>query len=470
MRLLDTETQELNFFAESRRARYAILSHTWEDDEILFADIVNQDRDWRQRPGAHKVLGSCQLAREQGYNYIWVDTCCIDKSSSAELSEAINSMFDWYMDAEVCYVYLTDVAEDGSIAECRWFKRGWTLQELIAPTSVDFYDKQWNFINDKISMSSDLASITGIDELLLRCGHSLNPPLLEDHHMQEPDYFFGKCSCGRDNLVTKLLQLQDYCVAQKMSWASKRKTTRGEDIAYCLLGLFRINMPLLYGEGRSRAFFRLQKEILETTHDQSILAIDSLSWKGLHPALAPGPYQFSHSGVFYLNPYSASRRIEKGNMDYDMITELTKDGVSVNLLVVPDSSHPALFYGVLDVQITGKHPLGRLAIPLHPVMSSGTPPTSFHRGSGLFEISPEHPNHARDFRVSTGRLDSKRLPDRRIRMRDVKRKKVIILHHFDHSGYRTYKKGPPVPIRCIGYRSSFTPYSVEFEIPGYAIL
>lgn len=87
MRLLDTETQKLQSFPEKGRPRYAILSHTWEDEEALFLDIVSQDQEWRQKAGADKVLGSCQLARSQGYKYIWIDTCCIDKSSSAELSE-----------------------------------------------------------------------------------------------------------------------------------------------------------------------------------------------------------------------------------------------------------------------------------------------------------------------------------------------------------------------------------------------
>lgn len=152
-------------------------------------------------------------------------------------------MFDWYMDAEVCYVYLTDVLENDSIAECRWFKRGWTLQELIAPTSVHFYDTQWQFINDKISMSSELARVTSIDESLLRCGHSSNPPLLKDHHVrefseEESEIFDRGCSCGRPYFVSRLTQLREYCVAQKMSWASTRETTRGEDIAYCLMGAF----------------------------------------------------------------------------------------------------------------------------------------------------------------------------------------------------------------------------------------
>lgn len=308
----------------------------------------------------------------------------------------------WYMKAVVCYVYLTDVAEDGSIAECRWFTRGFTLQELIAPDAVLFFDKKWNFINDKISISSDLARITHIDESILRCGHSLNPTLIKHHHMEAVygDYP-GICSCGRPGSISRLSQLEDYCVAQKMSWASCRQTTRDEDKAYCLMGLFQVNMPLLYGEGGSRAFFRLQKEILGIDHDQSILAVDLYEHGQAKTALASRPDQFRHGGNIHFRPLSTT----VGN-EYTlrpMTTDLTKLGVDVVLLVVPEveliDSTEVSWFGILDFQL-GSNTLARPAIPLRPIEHAEYSVLCV-REEGLFQISPDHPHHAKDLGVLT---------------------------------------------------------------------
>lgn len=171
--------------------------------------------------------------------------CCIDKSSSAELSEAINSMFRWYQKAKVCYVYLSDYAKDSIPAEdddqsefkhCRWFTRGWTLQELIAPMTIMFYSKNWDMLGNKRDLCGLLTKITGIES------ETLNSEGL--------------------NRVS---------IARRMAWVAKRTTTRTEDLAYCLLGIFDVNMPLLYGEGR-KAFYRLQEEIMKSSSDQSIFA------------------------------------------------------------------------------------------------------------------------------------------------------------------------------------------------------
>jgi hypothetical protein len=175
--------------------------------------------------------------------WAWVDTCCIDKKSSAELSEAINSMYAWYAEAAACYAYLSDVqtsddvqSEDSMFRRSRWFTRGWTLQELIAPRFVDFFDTTWKFVGTKLTLSNLLHEITGV---------------------------------SLDSLRTR--GLRGISIAQKMSWAASRQTTRKEDIAYCLLGLFNVNMPLLYGEG-GKAFLRLQQEIIKTSPDHTIFA------------------------------------------------------------------------------------------------------------------------------------------------------------------------------------------------------
>ncbi|OQV09282.1 hypothetical protein CLAIMM_13417 [Cladophialophora immunda] len=217
-----------------------------------------------KRAGYEKVRKTCEIAAADGFDYVWIDTCCIDKKSSAELSEAINSMYRWYQEAALCYVYLCDFGPNSGAYEiypqdlrgCRWFKRGWTLQELIAPSIVIFLDQMWHEIGTKWTLSNMLTKITRIPESILQGGD------------------LGLAS-----------------VAQRMSWASHRKTTRLEDRAYSLMGIFGVNMPLLYGEGE-KAFIRLQEEIMKTTGDCSILAWYEVSNDRVAGALAPSPDSF----------------------------------------------------------------------------------------------------------------------------------------------------------------------------------
>ena len=252
MRLLNTETLELrSFISAGAETKYAILSHTWGEDELLFDDVKQGSQHIpTHKEGFAKVRGSCAKAKEDGYEWMWIDTCCIDKSSSAELSEAINSMFKWYMRAAVCYAYISDLGiNGGELRRSRWFGRGWTLQELIAPSGVIFLNEKWERIGDRSSMHSELADITKIDARFLR---------------------------PRQGSPSKVLKmLSEVSIATRISWAAERETTREEDIAYCLLGILEVNMPLLYGEGGDKAFRRLQSEVLQTPNsaDFSILAI-----------------------------------------------------------------------------------------------------------------------------------------------------------------------------------------------------
>ncbi|KAI8714887.1 HET domain-containing protein [Fusarium sp. LHS14.1] len=242
MRLLEIESETLKEFPDETRMSYAILSHRWEDDEVLFQDITQGTAPLKK--GWQKVEKFCRIAQKEGFRYVWIDTCCIDKSSSAELSEAINSMYRWYQNADTCFAYLNDcsyeaVHQPGStkLENSKWFTRGWTLQELIAPTEVVFLSAEWKEFGTKRTLAEKISEITKIDGNLLE---------------------FPK-------LVNK------FCAAQKLSWAATRETTRIEDRAYSLMGLFNVNMPLLYGEG-NKAFFRLQMEILQSSNDQSIFA------------------------------------------------------------------------------------------------------------------------------------------------------------------------------------------------------
>ena len=203
----------------------------------------------RSGAGLEKIENSRQLATADDLDWIWIDTCCIDKTSSADLSEAINSMYRWYAKSEVCYAFLNDV-EDGpserlynfpQMAKSKWFRRGWTLQELLAPRKVWFLDRSWRIFAEKANSVLALESITGISQSCL----------------MYPDHIWNEC------------------IAVRLSWAANRRTSRGEDQAYSLLGLLNVNMALLYGEGSDRAFRRLMSEVTQSSNDESIFAHES---------------------------------------------------------------------------------------------------------------------------------------------------------------------------------------------------
>ena len=166
MRLLHTATFRFEEFLDSKVPKYAILSHRWGDGEVTFQDFhIGKEQTW---PGFVKIKSCCSLAQSRGFEWIWIDTCCIDKKSSAELSEAINSMFRWYAEAGECYAYLSDVRGDkgldisASFKQSGWFTRGWTLQELLAPSSVIFYNVKWNRIGCKKELLREVSEVTGI--------------------------------------------------------------------------------------------------------------------------------------------------------------------------------------------------------------------------------------------------------------------------------------------------------------------
>jgi hypothetical protein len=385
LRLLDTETIRLaapksgRSFSKSHQPtpnrdqttpEYAILSHRWSDGEVSFKEIQDPTRDVEEKRGYKKVEQFCNKAKENKIRYVWVDTCCIDKDSSAELSQSINSIFEWYKDARECYVYLADVS-DQSDSELRkelnelelekkrlekerleqkeeedewdeeeeeeeeldhereeenekleklekkleslkaekkmlkrllknrassrrseeilpknyqvdfekseWFTRGWTLQELIAPRKITFYDRNWNPIGSKEDHCKLISRITGINPEFLRLNKT---PGGEDFE--------------RD--------IRTASISARMSWASGRETTREEDVAYSLLGIFGVSMPALYGEGGHQAFIRLQEEIIKKSDDQTILAWSRDSKGdlnlGFSGALASEPADFASCGHF----------------------------------------------------------------------------------------------------------------------------------------------------------------------------
>ncbi|KAK7415841.1 hypothetical protein QQX98_005623 [Neonectria punicea] len=343
MWLINIETLQMEEFFGDVIPEYAVLSHTWAEQEVSFDD-------WTKK-GYAKILGTCSLAsRINDLKYVWVDTACIDKRSSADLSEAINSMFRWYSDSQVCLVHLADVdppeelvvaspqdvltgtAEPTALSdglrrqfrESRWFTRGWTLQELLAPRHLLFFAKDWTLLGNLQWLVQDVGVATGIPERFL----------------------------------LRELKLQRASIAQRMSWAAGRKTTRTEDMAYCLLGLFNINMPLLYGEG-TKAFRRLQAEIIRESYDHSIFA-----WQGdmdrdaagdaHYPILAPSVQCFrAHSRIIQAWDHN-----ERGHYT------LTNSGLRITLPVLKTVT-PGLILAVLNCRWSTGSSKSRVCLALY---------------------------------------------------------------------------------------------------------
>lgn len=274
MRLIEVKNKEVQQFFDGIKRPYAILSHTWEHGEPDHKNVV--DGVAEEKAGYRKIRLAAEEAKLRNIDYLWVDTICIDKTNSVELSEAINSMYRWYEEALICYVYLPDVHSSKDLEafkKSRWFTRGWTLQELLAPPEVAFFTASWQYIGR-------------------RSDPELRQAILDGCKIENPDR----------ELFTSFRR-EEWSVAERMSWASHRETTRAEDLAYCLLGIFGVHMPLLYGEAE-RAFIRLQEEIMRMSDDRSIFA-----W--IDPALAPG----SMSGLLARHPSAFADASEWHHLD-----------------------------------------------------------------------------------------------------------------------------------------------------------
>jgi hypothetical protein len=338
MKLINAKTLEVvDIFGDV--PPYAILSHTWDPgQEVSYQEMIA--KEGRQKSGFLKIQRCCAQALADGLEWAWIDTCAIDKTSSADLSEAINSMFTYYSLAVVCYAYLSDVKESPawasrmaiaqSFKSSRWFTRGWTLQELLAPTNIVFYSSEWTRIGTRFEWRDEIVEITGIQHSALDLGANF---------------------------------LSNFSIAQRMSWSANRTTTREEDIAYCLLGLFDVQMPLLYGEG-SKAFIRLQEEIMRNSDDQSIFA-----WSNPAPAngrrispmslLAKSPSLFQNSNVVPVRQKKRSEPYVMTNAGLQLTGILWYNplrwGKDVHILCLPvlDERQPDRAIGVPLIQISG---------------------------------------------------------------------------------------------------------------------
>ncbi|PMD61299.1 HET-domain-containing protein [Hyaloscypha bicolor E] len=340
--LLNAESKRISKFSDETVPHYATLSHTWasdDSDEISFEEIQQFSQNpnhfsslFDGRSGFKKIQGCCEQALRDNLKWVWVDTCCIDKRSSVELSEAINSMFRWYRESQVCYAYLVDVqAEerpedpDSSFRKSRWFTRGWTLQELLAPSSLKFFAESWGFIGELTDLCGVIEDVTGIKHEILT---------------GDP--------------------ISSASIAQRMSWAARRTTKRKEDIAYCLLGIFGVNMPLVYGEGE-KAFQRLQEEVIKQSDDQSIFAWGFGLPSGLNRTaneinlLAKSPADFAECGdIIPCDPWKSQKEFELTN---------TRLWIEVPLITSKRET-----FGLLKCRLTHDF-LNLIAIPLEPEVS-----------------------------------------------------------------------------------------------------
>lgn len=253
MRLLNVNTLAIEEVVGSPlEHNYAILSHTWlhgqevslREWDTAIAGVSSKCDEIKRSRGWAKIEAACLETRRWGLEYLWVDTICIDRTNSTEVSETINCTYAWYQHSAICFVHLADVVGDDlddedcldDFRDSRWFTRGFTLQELVAPIEVIFFSQDWQVLGTKDELLQTLADITGV----------------------------------RAEVLTHEEHLSSVCIAEKMSWLAHRDTTRIEDMAYCMLGLLEINMPLRYGEGE-QAFLRLQQNIIDSRDDQTIL-------------------------------------------------------------------------------------------------------------------------------------------------------------------------------------------------------
>jgi Heterokaryon incompatibility protein (HET) len=353
MKLINVYTLDIEEHFDDSVPEYAILSHTWGQEEMSLREwtMLTQSRkfnhgrlsdfdgtllyllgmsscqDIEKRSGYTKVIACCEQAKQDGLKYVWADTCCIDKTSSAEISEAINSMFQWYKSSNICYAYLSDVSVGdvhgqghSAICKSRWFSRGWTLQEFLAPNKLAFFDSEWHFISFKTDLVGLLSSFTGISSSYIDCTDDI----------------------------------QKASVAQRMSWASKRQTTRREDIAYCLMGIFDVSMPLLYGEG-DKAFLRLQEEIVRQSEDHSYLAwgLRMPLVRDFHGLFARSPADFHYCADVSHNPQTCSKEV----------TQMSNKGLRVRLLFLTDNRSRSGYSSYAILQCCGPKGM-ELAIPI----------------------------------------------------------------------------------------------------------
>ncbi|KAK3681119.1 heterokaryon incompatibility protein-domain-containing protein [Podospora appendiculata] len=330
MRLINARSLDLVEFIGDEVPKYGILSHTWEHGDVSYKDweadtAVSIAASRSSKAGFANISGACKKTVEHGLDWLWVDTNCIDKSSSAELSEAINSMFQWYARAEFCFAYLSDVHARA---------RGLRLMILHRTPR-----KQG--ARARARARARLARAPGAPARgLLRGRLDLYMGSRDDRRLR---HTIAAVTGIHERFLARQIPATTASIAKKMSWLARRRTTRAEDTAYCMLGLFDINMPLLYGEGALKAFTRLQEELIKVSNDHSIFC---WSWTESVPAtwtsmLAPAPDTFAHAAAF--GP-------TKGDPEVSVYA-MTNAGLSIRLPVL--YAHNAQYLAVLNARTFG---------------------------------------------------------------------------------------------------------------------
>ncbi|KAL5410341.1 hypothetical protein PMIN04_010678 [Paraphaeosphaeria minitans] len=313
MRLINTTSLQLEEVSDSElsqdKNQYAILSHRWDsdEDEVTYQDMKTHG-DVSSKKGFLKIREFCNVASQAGYRYGWCDTCCINKGNSSELAESINSMYLWYKMSSLCVVYLADVPTV-ELGDSEWFTRGWTLQELIAPRTLSFFDGRWKLLGTKVE--------------LLEC--------------------LSRKTCVPVNVLGNIAEPYTCSVAQRMSWAAHRVTQRVEDRAYSLLGLFEVNMPMIYGE-REKAFLRLQQSIAHKSKDESLFAwalspsaVDSQDYFSI---FASTPSAFTNCRNTIVTPGSTGFTQANGELTIELEVQRRSPGIFDALLHCTDEHVP----------------------------------------------------------------------------------------------------------------------------------
>ncbi|KIJ61740.1 hypothetical protein HYDPIDRAFT_46635, partial [Hydnomerulius pinastri MD-312] len=299
--------------------RYAILSHKWhKDGQLRYQDLQGTEHDLvvhDSDPETMKKLKHfCRIAwAEHHVEFVWADMVCIDKLNSTELDESIRSMFMWYKNAYTCVAYLAGTQSLADVVRDPWFTRGWTLQELLAPKHMKFYSVEWKQLTKSDNDKRDCGDTRALLRAIVKATTISKDDILD---------FSPSAQMG---------------VAKKMMWVAHRQTTRVEDKAYCMMGIFHVSFPIAYGEGGGRAFFRLFKEILQVTDNPDIL-----NWAGEPINLEIHPSRMIPSSALC---YLPSCKITRGNheiherqrdlseREVEPLT-LTSIGMRIRLLIV----------------------------------------------------------------------------------------------------------------------------------------
>lgn len=345
MRLLHTKTRRFrDVSADVPTPKYAILSHTWgvSNSEVSMKELQSlHDADTsskvkteiKNRAGYDKIIRVCREAQSDGYDYVWIDTCCVADTYSEE-SEAVIGMFTWYRQAQVCYAWLRDVKArkpddekdcslvgEKELRKARWFTRGWTVLELVAPQKVEFFDKDWRFLGTRRTLKTLLSGITGIDELVLTGGE----------------------------------KLKDVSVAKRMGWMAGRQTRRAEDVVYSLMGIFNVSMPVLYGEGKKKAFQRLQDEIAKSKDAKDDQTLHAWQPHGAKPISDKHPLKRMEKDENGLSMYASdpadfvfdgSARIV--SIAHSPLAVMDIGGSSIKATLKPMPLHEDFFLAVLE--------------------------------------------------------------------------------------------------------------------------